>query len=49
MPHHLSEAFTMLKAALAWIGCTVAMLFMLLSAFARDNGQWENSNPVISH
>jgi len=28
--------------------CAVAVLFLMLPAFARDNGQWENSDPVIS-
>jgi hypothetical protein len=28
--------------------CVVAILCMLLPAFARDNGQWENADPVIS-
>ena len=28
--------------------CAVAILFCCLPAFARDNGQWENSDPVIS-
>ena len=31
---------------LAWIGaliCAVAMLFMILPSFARDNGQWGDS------
>lgn len=28
--------------------CAVALLFMQLPAFARDNGQWENTDPVIS-
>src|SRR5262249_61230841 len=35
----------------AWTGalkCALAILFMLLPAFARDNGQWENADPVIS-
>jgi len=47
----LTQGPTMPKPALAWVGaliCEVAMLFMLLPAFARDNGQWENSDPVIS-
>jgi hypothetical protein len=26
----------------------VALFFMQLSAFARDNGQWENTDPVIN-
>jgi hypothetical protein len=28
--------------------CAVALFFMQLSAFARDNGQWENTDPVIN-
>ena len=53
MPHRgtLTEHSTIPRSALAWIGaliCAVAILFMLLPAFARDNGQWENSDPVIS-
>ena len=47
-----SQNSTIPKSALTWIGasiCAVTMLFMLLSAFARDNGQWEDSDPVISH
>jgi hypothetical protein len=47
----LIQNSTLLKAALALVGdliCAVAMLFMLLPTFARDNGQWENSDPVIS-
>ncbi len=39
------------KLGLAWIGagiCAMAMALMLLPAIARDNGQWENSDPMIS-
>ena len=39
------------KSHVAWPGalkCALAILFMLLPAFARDNGQWENVDPVIS-
>ena len=38
------------KSTLAWTGaiCAVAIVFMLLPAIARNNGQWENSDPVIS-
>jgi len=39
------------KAKLEFVGelvCAAAMLFMLLPTFARDNGQWENTDPVIS-
>ena len=46
----LIQNSTLPKAALALVGdliCAVAMLFMLLPTFARDNGQWENSDPVI--
>ena len=46
-----TEKSTIPKSTLAWIGgliCAVAMLFMLLPSFARDNGQWENSDPEIS-
>jgi hypothetical protein len=52
MPHRgtLAQNSTILKPALALVAdllCAVAILFMLLPAFARDNGQWENSDPVI--
>lgn len=39
------------KEKLGFVGdsiCAAAMLFMLLPAFARDNGQWENTDPLIS-
>jgi hypothetical protein len=45
-----SEHSTIPKSALAWTGaliCAVAMMFMLLPAIARDNGQWENSDLVM--
>jgi hypothetical protein len=42
---------TMPKLALELVGGLIyamAVLFMLLPASARDNGQWENTDPVIS-
>ena len=45
-----TEKSTIPKSTLAWVGaliCAVAMLFMLLPVFARDNGQWENSDLAI--
>ncbi|HET7375284.1 MAG TPA: hypothetical protein VFK30_01175 [Anaerolineae bacterium] len=47
----VAEHSTIPKLGLAWIGaliCAMAMVFMLLPAIARDNGQWENSDPMIS-
>jgi len=39
------------KTALRLIGdliCAMTMLLVSLPAFARDNGQWENSDPAVS-
>jgi hypothetical protein len=47
----LMKHSTISKLGVAWIGaliCAVAMLLMSLPTFSRDNGQWENSNPMIS-
>ncbi len=47
----VAEHFTIPKLGRAWTGaliCAMAMVFMLLPAIARDNGQWENSDPMIS-
>ena len=49
MPHR--GTLIIRKSAVAWpraLKCASAVLFMLLPAFARDNGQWENVDPVIS-
>ncbi len=53
MPHRgtLPNYNTTPMPSLAWIGaliCAVAMLLMLLPAFARDYGQWESSDAAIS-
>ena len=49
MPHR--GTLIIRKSAVAWPGAlkiASAILLMLLPAFARDNGQWENVDPVIS-
>jgi hypothetical protein len=49
MPHR--GTLLIRKSPVAWfcaLKCALAILFMLLPAFARDNGQWENVDPVIS-
>jgi hypothetical protein len=51
MQHRGAITSTVPKLGLPWTGaliCALAMLFMLVPVFARDNGQWENSNPLVS-
>ncbi len=49
--HRGAVTCTIPKSGLPWTGaliCAVTMVFMLLPAGARNNGQWENSDPMIS-